>query len=218
MHKLNIKKFYSNSAIRRYNHVAAFAVFGLIVGAGLTFGALLIIGYFTAPVTDYKTAVVIDEIADTKSALGASNPLRMRIPSIGVDALFEEPLGVKANYEIEVPESYETVGWYKYGPSPGEIGPAVVLGHVDSYQGPAVLYSLGQVQVGEKIEIDREDGTTAVFEVERLERHPQSGFPTKEVYSDISYPGLRIITCAGTYNRGVQRYSHNLIVFAKLVE
>jgi len=213
MHRVSTEKYFKNQVIRRYSKIAAFAVFGLAVGIVL----MLVAQKFTAP-----QVVVIQEHEISQESAGkfliASEPVRLRIPSIGVDAVFEDPLGVDANYEIEVPESYETVGWYKYGPSPGEIGPAVVLGHVDSYQGPAVLYALGQVEVGETIEIDREDGSTAVFAVESLEKHEQTGFPTAKVYSDLDYPGLRLITCTGTYDKGIQRYSHNLIVFARLLE
>ena len=149
--------------------------------------------------------------------LSESEPTHIRIPEISVDATFEAPLGLKENNEIEVPDGYEEVAYYKYGPTPGELGPSVILGHVDSYQGAAVFYLLGQLEEGDEIEIDREDGTTAIFAVTRLERHEQSGFPTVEVYQDIDHAGLRLITCSGTYNHGTLRYSHNLIVFAKLV-
>lgn len=149
--------------------------------------------------------------------LAHSEPVRLRIPSIGVDAAFEEPLGVDADKEIEVPRDFDTVGWYKYGPTPGELGPAVVLGHVDSYKGPEVFYSLRKLAPGERIEIDRTDGTTATFEVTRLETVSQSAFPTEEVYGNIDHAGLRLITCSGVYDHGTRRYSHNLIVFARLL-
>jgi sortase (surface protein transpeptidase) len=151
-------------------------------------------------------------------ALEKSNPTVLRIPKINVEASFEEPLGVASDGGIEVPDAFDTVGWYKHGPTPGEIGPAVVLGHVDSVSGPAVFFSLGQLHEGDKIYILRSDGSEAVFVVERLKRYPQADFPTAEVYGDIPYAGLRLITCSGTYKRGEQRYTHNLVVYAKLVE
>jgi len=217
MSKFSTEKYFKNPAIRRYRKTAAFAVLGVIIGAALMATALLLFSHYKAPVIDYVAPEEVIQEVDIE-VLQASKPTHIRIPSIEVDAVFETPLGVSKSYEIEVPESYETVGWYKHGPTPGEVGPAVVLGHVDSYQGPAVLFSLGQVEVGETIEIDREDGSTAIFEVEALEKHEQTGFPTEKVYSDLDYPGLRLITCTGTYDKGVQRYSHNLIVFARLVE
>jgi len=162
------------------------------------------------PTAHYQPAAV---------TLAYAEPVRIRIPEIGVDASFEEPLGLAPNQEIEVPEAYDMVGWYKYGPTPGEIGPSVVLGHVDSAaRGPEVFYRLRELEVGDNIEIDREDGTTVVFEVERLETVSQSSFPTEEVYGNIDYAGLRLITCSGVFNHGIRRYSHNLIVFARLVK
>ncbi len=157
---------------------------------------------------------------DIKSAasLEVSLPKRIVVPRARIDAPFTSPLGILESGEVEVPAGYEEVGYYKYGPTPGEIGPAVVLGHVDSFAGPAVFYSLGALEPGDEIFIEREDGSTAVFSVERLERHLQAGFPTKEVYGDLSYPGLRLITCSGVYDNGQARYSHNLIVFARLKE
>jgi len=151
------------------------------------------------------------------SVLSESPPTRLRIPAIGVDTSFVT-LGIDENREIEVPKSFTEVGWYEYGPTPGELGPAVVLGHVDSYEGPAVFFSLGQLRAGDRIEIDREDGSTAVFEVKTSERYPQSNFPTSLVYGDIDHAGLRLITCSGSYDYQSLRYDQNLVVYAELVE
>ena len=162
--------------------------------------------------------VIEGTVAVQGPVLPASEPVRIDIPTLGVSAPFETPLGLQPNNEIEVPTGYETVGYYQYGPTPGELGPAVVLGHVDSIDGPAVFYSLGQLVEGDEIDITRADGSTATFVVTRLERHLQSGFPTEQVYGNINHAGLRLITCSGTFDRGEQRYSHNLIVFAELKE
>jgi sortase (surface protein transpeptidase) len=155
--------------------------------------------------------------ASSTLALAPAEPTHLRIPAIGVDADFEAPLGVQENGEIEVPKGFTTVGWYKYGPTPGELGPAVVLGHVDSYQGPQVFYRLRDLQPGDTVEIDRSDGTAAVFQVERLLTVSQDAFPTQEVYGNIDYAGLRLITCTGVYDHGTRRYDRNLVVFAKLI-
>jgi len=144
-------------------------------------------------------------------------PTALRIPSINLEAQFGPTLGVQSNGEIEVPESFDELGWYHHGPLPGNIGPAVILGHVDSFKGPAVLFNLGQVNVGDSIFITNKEGVEVEFVIEKLDRPSQSSFPTSEVYGDLDYPGLRLITCSGTYNRGIQRYTHNLIVYAKVV-
>lgn len=147
-----------------------------------------------------------------------SEPARIRIPKINIDTTFVAPLGLAANGEVAVPDSDTEVGWYQYSPTPGELGPSVVLGHVDSYTGPAVFFYLGQVEPGDDIYIDRADGSTAHFIVEELERPKQSEFPTARVYGNLNYAGLRLITCSGIYERGKQRYTHNLVVYARLVE
>ena len=89
---------------------------------------------------------------------------------------------------------------------------------MDSINGPEIFYNLRRVELGDRVEIDREDGTTAVFEVTRIQNVAQAEFPTLEIYGDIDHAGLRLITCSGTFDRGIRRYSHNLIVYARLLE
>jgi hypothetical protein len=149
--------------------------------------------------------------------LTESNPTRLKIPSVGMNTTFRGPLGLEKDGSVSVPDSYTEIGWYEYGPTPGERGPSVVLGHVDSLTGPAVFYPLKQVEIGDEIFIDREDGLTAVFEVFDIENLSQNEFPTERVYGNLAYAGLRLITCTGTYDKKVLKYSHNLIVYAKLV-
>lgn len=165
----------------------------------------------TGNVSQLASSAVIED------AMNPSAPVRLRIPEINIDVPFTEPLGLDESGAVSVPEEYDVVGWYKHGPTPGALGPAVVLGHVDSYTGPAVFFYLGQLKEGSDIFVDREDGSTAHFVVTKMSRHNQNDFPTKEVYGDLPYAGLRLITCTGIYDRDNKRYTHNLIVYAKLV-
>lgn len=189
---------------------------GLLLGF---VGMALVLNPF-GTVRDETTHQEVEELIETKMIVGLpeSLPARLRIPELGIDTTFVAPLGLLSDGEIEVPDSDTEVGWYQYSPTPGELGPAVVVGHVDSYLGPAVFFSLGQLDPGDDVYVDREDGTTAHFVVTELERPRQSAFPTARVYGDIDHAGLRLITCSGIYERGKQRYTHNLIVYAKLVE
>lgn len=198
-------------ALRHYKLVVAFAV-GVFLTVIPSFW--LQESELAEPLSPAVPAVV----EESPASLARSAPILLRIPRIDVATSFAGALGLNDDNTVEVPSSYEEVGWYKYGPTPGEIGPAVVLGHVDSYQGPAVFYRLGQLEAGDLIYVDRADGSTVTFRVTSLERHPQSDFPTAKVYSDIPYAGLRLITCTGTYDRNVLRYTHNLVVFAELVD
>lgn len=163
-----------------------------------------------------EIAGVLENTGNTRTT-SSSVPQTLSIPAINLTAQFETPLGVDAEGAVEVPKTYESVGWYKYGPTPGEKGPAVILGHVDSYEGPAVFYSLGQVSPGDQILITRADDSIVTFEVTGFERVEQADFPTDRVYGNLSYGGIRLVTCTGTYDKGAQRYSHNLIVYGKLV-
>jgi len=170
----------------------------------------------SAPTT-FEPASVATSSEMVGEVLTESLPVRLLVPTANIDTTFEQPLGLDELGALAVPDGYEQVGWYKYGPTPGEIGPAVIVGHVDSLDGPAVFYSLGQVGIGDELYVEREDSSTAVFEVTNYERLPQSEFPTEKVYGNINFAGLRLITCTGKYSHDNKRYSHNLIVYAKLV-
>lgn len=150
-------------------------------------------------------------------ALDEAAPVRLYIPKLRIDTNFV-PLGLQDNGEIEVPEGYTEVGWYTLGPTPGELGPAVVLGHVDSKTGPGVFMFLGQLQAGDLVHVDREDGSTATFRVTALERYDRDAFPTEKVYGDLPYAGIRLITCSGIYSRFTDEYDRVLVVYGELVE
>lgn len=144
-------------------------------------------------------------------------PTVLRIGSLGVEAHVIE-LGLQATQEIEVPESFEEVGWYVHGSVPGEIGPAVILGHVDSKAGPAVFYDLKKLEKEDTIDVVRADGSIAIFRVTKKEVYPQSVFPNELVFADARYAELRLVTCTGVYNKDERRYSHNLVVYAELLD
>ncbi len=143
----------------------------------------------------------------------AAAPVRVRIPAIDIDAAVG-PLLVDENGVLPPPDSFEETGWWKEGPEPGEVGPAVIAGHVDSYKGPAVFFELDEIDAGDKIFVDRADGTTVVFVAQRTERHPKAEFPTEAVYGDTPNAQLRLITCGGAFNETERTYLDNVIVFA----
>lgn len=148
---------------------------------------------------------------------GAPDPVRLRIPAIGVDAGVGA-LGHNRDRTLEVPTDPAAAGWFRPGPEPGEQGAAVVAGHVDSWQGPGVFFRLGELQPGAEVEIEREDGTVRTFRVDRVEQHPKDGFPTDAVYGVRTGIELRLITCGGLFDRGVDSYEDNIIAFATAVD
>ncbi|WP_432157873.1 MULTISPECIES: class F sortase [unclassified Streptomyces] len=148
--------------------------------------------------------------------LAPSVPERIRIASIRVDAPLTG-LGLTPTGTLEVPPARKKnlAGWYEAGTSPGETGTAIVAGHVDNADGPAVFFSLGALKKGAAIEVDRRDGTTAVFTVDAVEVYRASAFPDETVYGAAPRPELRVITCGGTYSRATG-YQSNVVVFAHL--
>jgi LPXTG-site transpeptidase (sortase) family protein len=172
--------------------------------------------YFSNP--SLESELISDTADQQPNDYIRSAPTRLVIPSIKLDTTFVQPLGLLPDQTVGVPNSYTEVGWYSGGVSPGEIGSSVILGHVDSVDGPAVFYTLGQMKVGDEIEVTRADGTVAKFAVTKMERHPQSNFPTLDVYGPTDEAVLRLVTCSGSFDKGSQRYSHNLVVFAELVQ
>lgn len=156
------------------------------------------------------------EIAAVRVVMPKSEPTRLRIPRIAVNASFTE-LGKNTDGTIQVPNDPYVVGWYTKAPTPGELGPAIVVGHVDRPGGPAVFWRLREIVPGDTFEIDRVDGTTVKFKVDDVKVFPQTNFPTEAVYGNIDYAGIRLITCTGTWDRYQRRYSDNLVVYGSLM-
>ncbi|GGX51727.1 class F sortase [Streptomyces minutiscleroticus] len=149
-------------------------------------------------------------------ALPPSPPDRIRIPSIGVDApLTGLRLTPQGSLDAPPADRPRLAGWYEAGTSPGERGTAIVAGHVDNADGPAVFYRLGAVERGATIEVDRRDGTVAVFAVHAVEVYDRRHFPDGKVYGAAPRPELRVITCGGGYAKGIG-YRGNVVVFARL--
>lgn len=150
-------------------------------------------------------------------ALPASRPVRVRIPSLGVSSSLER-LGLDGKRVMETPQDPAKAGWYAPGTTPGARGPAVIAGHVTWDGNPSVFFRLGKLSRGDRIEVTRADGRTAVFTVDRTERHAKKRFPTVDVYRNVDHAGLRLITCGGTYDRENRHYADNVIVFATLTD
>ncbi len=106
--------------------------------------------------------------------------------------------------------------WYEKGAAPGQQGPAIIVGHVDSYLGPSVFFELHALQPGDTIKVNRQRAPSLVFTVRRLEQVPKTGFPTRSVYGPVSYPALRLITCGGTFDDARGSYVDDVIVYASL--
>lgn len=151
----------------------------------------------------------------TSVALTAA-PVRVRIPAIGVSSRLER-LGKNRDDTVQVPRDPDRAGWFTGGPRPGEPGSAVLLGHYDSTCCPAVFYRLAKLRPGDRIRVERADGSSVVFRVSRVGQYRTTRFPVREVYFPTLRPQLRLITCAGPYQRSQHAYRDNTVIFAEQV-
>jgi sortase (surface protein transpeptidase) len=144
-------------------------------------------------------------------------PVSVSVPSVGIDAPLIR-LGLNGDHTLEVPRDPNVAGWFVYRSIPGDRGPGIIAGHVDSKRGPAVFYRLKDVKPGDTVNVRRSDGSVATFEVARLEEHDKNSFPTARVYGPTPRRELRLITCGGAFNRSTGHYVDNIIVFATLTK
>jgi len=148
--------------------------------------------------------------------LGASQPTRIQIGSIGVTSTSIVPLRLAADGTITVPGTADEVGLYENGPTPGQLGPAVLAAHVDSKQGPGVFYRLGSVKAGDVVTVSRADGRTLTYTVDKVATYPKDAFPTDAVYhGSFTQSEIRLVTCGGPFDK-VKHYLDNVVVFGHL--
>lgn len=151
-----------------------------------------------------------EEQADT-----GIEPSHIEIPAIDVNAPIEE-VGVLDNGEMGVPDSVETTGWFEPGTQPGNTGNAVIAGHVDSYEGPAVFFYLDQLTKGDEIIVRNDDGEEKIYEVERLESYPMDDAPIEKIFGQTNEKRLNLITCTGEFIRDDGGHQDRLVVYTKL--
>lgn len=150
-------------------------------------------------------------------AMERSAPAWIKVPSIGAESSLV-PLGLNSDRTVEIPPVSEPLqaGWYKHSPTPGEVGPAVILGHVDGKGQKGIFYRLRELEPGAEILVGRDDGSVAKFVVDRKEQVPKKSFPTEKVYGDTTKPQIRLITCGGEFDRSAGSYRDNIIVYGSL--
>lgn len=165
--------------------------------------------------TPGAAAVPSSATAAAAAPMTRSRPLRLEIPAIGVDSRTMR-LGLQPDGTVEVPPGPFPAGWYTGSPTPGELGPAVLVGHVHWNDRAGVFADLARLTSGDQVVVRRADGGEAVFRVTGTKQFSKDAFPTARVYGDLDYAGLRLITCGGR-NLLTGRYEDNVVVFARLV-
>ncbi|MEV6912331.1 class F sortase [Amycolatopsis sp. NPDC051071] len=172
----------------------------------------------SAAAADPGTSVAAAEDGAAIEGLPKVDPVSIDVPKIDAKSSLV-PLGLNADNTVEVPPVTQPMqaGWYENGPTPGEVGPSVILGHVDGNKQKGVFFRLKELAPGDKISVGRKDGTTAEFAVTKVDRVPKDKFPTDAVYGDTTEPELRLITCGGVFDKTSHNYLDNIIVFARLL-
>jgi sortase (surface protein transpeptidase) len=156
--------------------------------------------------------------AEHGPVLPASAPTTLDIPSIGVQTTLIR-VGITPAGALEVPAGphYDQAAWYRYSPTPGSVGPAVIVGHIDSSRGPSVFFRLGSLEPGDILRVTRADHSVAVFKVDDVGRYRKDQFPTKSVYGNTDHAALRLISCGGPFDRKSGHYRDNIVVTASLI-
>ena len=150
--------------------------------------------------------------------LPRSVPVSLSIPAISVSSKLIR-LGLGSDGTMQVPPLFakpSEAGWYEYSPTPGQVGPSVIVGHIDTYQGPSVFYRLGAMRPGEEVDFGLADGTTAVFRVTGVRAYSKASFPSSTVYGPTDNAALRLITCGGDFDPATGHYLGSTVVYASL--
>jgi sortase (surface protein transpeptidase) len=163
-----------------------------------------------------RTTEVVNFPVGSWRRLPASAPVRLEIPAIGVSSPLVR-LGLNADGSMQVPGDFQVAGWFTGGPQPGQLGPAVIAGHVDSRTGPAVFYRLRDLRPGDQIRVARADHWVVRFRVDSLASFPKQALPDDVVFGATTTPALRLITCAGSFDWSRHSYRDNLVVSATRV-
>ena len=172
------------------------------------------------PVSSTRDTTAHAHVVTTPTApppvVARSVPIAVRIPAIGL-AVWLTQLGLNANGTVEVPTNVQAPGWFSPGPSPGQVGSAVMLGHVDSYQGPGVFFQLRTLQPGDQINVNLADGVVVTFKVTSVVMYQKTQFPDQQVYGSNGSSALQLVTCGGTFDPQTGHYLSNVVVYSSFV-
>ena len=194
------------------------AALGLAAAVGVT--AAIARGASSPPAAKPPSLTVVpiasptgDSASPSSSPTTDARPVSIDIPAINVHTTLQE-LGLDASGALEPPTNLTEAGWYTGSPVPGQVGPAVIAGHVDSFNGPAVFFNLKSLNAGDRITVGLSSGRNVTFQVMLIQHYPKTAFPAEDVYGARPDPELRLITCGGAFANG--HYLDNIVVYAAL--
>jgi len=197
---------------------AALLCAGLLAVGGGVGGLLLVTGHHgisprPAAPPDRPPAAVVAAPPRPATVTRVSRPVYLSIPVIGVHTRLIR-LGLTARGTMHVPASTSVAGWYTGSPPPGQVGSAVIVGHIDSYRGPGVFFRLRLLRPGDRVYVRHANGTLTVFRVYARHTYAKDHFPTQQIYGPVPGPELRLITCGGTFDAAIGSYLSNVVVYA----
>lgn len=191
------------------------------IGILVVLALLAVAAYLSGDLTQRTGPASVDLPAtrtEVTLPLDGAETANLRVPSIGVDTRELTELGQTEDRRLEVPGDATTVGHYRGGAAPGEVGPAVYASHVNYHGVEGGFARLADVEAGDQVLVERTDGVTVVYAVDRVEQVSKDAFPTVAVYGPTTGPELRLITCGGEFDSDVRSYSDNVVVFGHAVE
>ncbi len=194
----------------------------VVAGAAITFGLTPYRHPLAPPVPQsVRTAApnstpILAQTASQRTVLGRSTPVSITIAAISVTSTVSQ-LGLTPYGTVAVPTDFAQPGWFEPGPSPGQVGSAVILGHVDNTEGPAVFFNLRTLVPGDQIEVALADGVTTDFAVTSVAMYAKANFPAAAVYGPSGGESLRLVTCGGVFDPAIGSYLSNIVVSSTLV-
>jgi len=165
-----------------------------------------------APTVAKKPPVTIPPVA----VVAYSVPTSLRIPAIALSVPLST-LGLNLDGTVQVPTGDQVPGWFRLGPSPGQVGSSVILGHVDSYRGPGVFFNLRTLTPGDQVQVSLTDGAVATFAVTNVAMYTKTQFPADQVYASHGDSSLQLVTCGGTFDTQTGHYLSNIVVYSTFV-
>jgi hypothetical protein len=149
-------------------------------------------------------------------ATSRSAPVSLRIPALGLSVNLGPTLGLNFDGTVQVPTGTAQPGWFQPGPSPGQTGSAVILGHVDSYQGPGIFFQLRTLAAGDQVDVTLADGVVTEFTVNTVAMYSKAQFPAQRVYGSHGSSALQLVTCGGVFDHQTGSYLSNIVVYTSL--
>ena len=192
----------------------------ILVGAVTLISALVftttLVRAFFIPNGEIELPKAVEARAPSAVVENTERPARLRVPSIAIDARVED-VGITKTGNMAVPKSFSEVGWYRYGPVPGQKGSAVFAGHVDNAIAlPGVFKKLGEIKIGDEIVVETEGGKALRFVVEEKQTYPYDQVPAERLFNRADTARLNLVTCGGAWIQSEKTYDERVVVYARL--